>query len=242
MAPSQPLLPLDLSEIVVRPVDGHEEARYRAQLAARHYLGDLPKIGETVWYVATWRGLWLAQISLSAAALKCSPRDHWIGWDFRTQFDRLRLIANNSRFLILPEGHHPNVGSPVLGLLERRVTADWQERFGHPLLLLETFVDPSRFHGGVYRAANWLELGLTRGFRRIKGGYSNAPGSPKRVFVRPLCRAVQARLIHPDRSVLDLPGVPRSAPCTGAAPSLASGVGARRGCLPVRHARLQGNG
>jgi hypothetical protein len=79
-------------------------------------------------------------------------------------------------------------------------------RFGHPLLLLETFVDPQRFHGGVYRAANWLELGLTQGYRRIRGGYSDEAGTPKRVFVRPLRRDSRARLIHPDRESLQLTG------------------------------------
>lgn len=227
-----------LSEVILRPVERHEEPRYQALMAAHHYLGELPKIGETLWYVATWRGRWLAQISLSAAALKCAARDRWIGWDFRTQFDRLKLIANNSRFLILPEGRHPNVGSRVLGLLERRVATDWQQRFGHPLLLLETFVDPSRFHGGVYRAANWLEVGLTRGFRRIQGGYSNEPDSPKRVFVRPLCRAVQTRLNHPDRTVLGLSGVPRMSLCAeqmGALPRYFSDIPDPRRAQGRRH-------
>ena len=136
----------------VRPVERSEEGRYQEQMARHHYLGDLPKIGETVWYVATWREQWVAQLSLSAAALKCAVRDRWIGWDFRSQYGRLKLIANNSRFLILPDWHRPNIGSRVLSLTERRVGADWQARFGHPLLLLETFVDPRRFHGGVYRA------------------------------------------------------------------------------------------
>jgi len=200
-----------VSEIIVRLVERGEESRYQAQMATQHYLGALPKIGETLWYVATWRGRWLAQLSLSAAALKCGVRDAWIGWDFRIQFDRLKLIANNSRFLILPEGHYPNVGSRVLGLVARRAASDWPQRFGHPLLLLETFVDPRRFHGGVYRAANWIELGLTRGFHRIQGGYSQVPDSPKRVFVYPLRRHVAARLNHPDRTVLGLSGVPHMA-------------------------------
>lgn len=197
-----------VSEIIVRPVERGEESRYQAQMAAHHYLGALPKIGETLWYVATWRGRWLAQVSLSAAALKCGVRDAWIGWDFRTQFDRLKLIANNSRFLVLPAGHYPNVGSRVLALVARRAAWDWPQRFGHSLLLLETFVDPRYFHGGVYRAANWLELGLTRGFHRIQGGYSNTSDSPKRVFVYPLTRHVQAQLNHPDRTALGLSGVP----------------------------------
>ncbi len=135
-------------------------------------------MGETVWYLATWCEQWVAQLSLSAAALKCGVRDRWIGWDFRSQYGRLKLIANHSRFLILPDGRWPNVGSRVLSLTERRVVGDWQARFGHPLLLLETFVDPRRFHGGVYRAANWLELGLTQGYRRTREGYSEAAEAP----------------------------------------------------------------
>jgi hypothetical protein len=124
-------------------------------------------------------------------------RDRWIGWDFRSQYGRLNLIANNSRFLILPDWHRPNIGSRVLSLTERRVGADWHARFGHRLLLLETFVDPRRFHGGVYRAANWIELGLTQGYRRTRDGYSAHADSPKRVFVRPLCRNPQVQLTRP---------------------------------------------
>jgi hypothetical protein len=198
-----------LWEIRVRPVERSEEAQYQEQMAREHYLGALAKISETVWYVATWREQWVAQLSLSAAALKCGVRDRWIGWDFRMQYGRLKLIANNSRFLILPDWHLPNIGSRVLSLTERRVVADWQIRFGHPLLLLETFVDPRRFHGGVYRAANWMELGLTQGYRRTREGYSAEANAPKRVFVRPLCRDARAQLTHPRREPLQLTEVPK---------------------------------
>jgi hypothetical protein len=198
-----------LWRLQVRPVERSEEARYQEQMAQHHYLGALAKISETVWYVATWREQWVAQLSLSAAALKCGVRDRWIGWDFRSQYGRLKLIANNSRFLILPGWHRPNVGSRVLSLTERRIKVDWRARFGHPLLLLETFVDPQRFHGGVYRAANWIELGLTQGYRRTRQGYSDEADAPKRVFVRPLCRDACARLTHPDRERLELTGVPK---------------------------------
>jgi hypothetical protein len=198
-----------LSELTLRPVSVDEQALYQARMAQHHYLGMLPKIGETLWYVATWRGQWVAQLSVSSAALKCGVRDRWIGWDSRIQYDRLKLIANNSRFLILPEGHFPNVGSKVLSLLERRIVDDWRRQFGHPLLLLETFVDPSRFHGGVYRAANWLELGMTRGYRRTRDGYSNEAQGPKRFFVRPLHRHARQLLTQPDRTRLGLSGVPK---------------------------------
>jgi hypothetical protein len=122
-------------------------------------------------------------------------RDAWVGWDFRHQYDRLHLIANNSRFLILPGYHVANLASRVLALSERRVATDWQERFGYPLLLLETFVDPQRFHGTIYRAANWRYVGDTRGYRRTCAATapSRAPSSaslsvPCTPKPKPVCR------------------------------------------------------
>ncbi|HSQ07351.1 MAG TPA: Druantia anti-phage system protein DruA [Chromatiaceae bacterium] len=188
---------MNLREVIIQPVAATEEARFQTLMDAHHYLGALPKIGHTLWYVATWQGQWLALLSFSAAAWKCAARDAWIGWDFRHQYDRLHLIANNSRFLILPEHHYPNLASRVLALCEQRLAADWRERFGYPLLLLETFVDPRYFHGTLYRAANWCYVGDTRGFRRTRAGYSAAPAAAKRVFVRPLHANAQARLSRP---------------------------------------------
>jgi hypothetical protein len=188
---------LDLREIILRPVTVAEEARFQSLLQAYHYLGSLPKIGHTLWYVVTGRGQWLALLSFCAAAWKCAARDRWIGWDFRHQYDRLHLIANNARFLILPGHHYPNLASRILSLCERRLKQDWSERFGHPLWLLETFVDPRYFHGTIYRAANWQYVGDTRGFRRTRAGYSNAAQAPKLVFVRPLVERLQARLCAP---------------------------------------------
>lgn len=143
----------------VRPVERCEEGLYQELMQAHHYLGALPKISETLWYVASYHGTWVALLSFSAAAWKCAVRDRWIGWDFRHRYDRLKLVANNSRFLILPGWHRANLGSKVLSLCERRLAGDWQAQFGHPLVLLETFVDPARFRGTVYRAANWRQVG-----------------------------------------------------------------------------------
>src|SRR5881396_88564 len=106
-----------LADIQVRPIERSEETQYQQQMARHHYLGALGKIGQTLWYVAIWREQWVAQLSLSASALKCGVRDRWIGWDFRSQYGRLKLIANNSRFLILPDWHRPNIGSRVLSLI-----------------------------------------------------------------------------------------------------------------------------
>ena len=178
-------------------------------MQAHHYLGALGKIGRTLWYVARRGEQWLALLSFSAAAWKCAARDAWIGWDYRHQYDRLHLLANNSRFLILPEWHAPNLASRVLALSERRLRTDWPARFGHPLLLLETFVDPQRFAGTLYRAANWLEVGETRGFRRQRGGYSAAMHTHKRVFLRPLTGTARAALARPVLDPRYRHGVPR---------------------------------
>ena len=147
---------LDLQEIVVRPLRSSDEPRYQELMRQHHYLGALPKISETLWYVATWREEWIALLSFSASALKCAVRDRWIGWDFRHRYSRLKLIVNNSRFLILPDCHQANLGSRVLALCQKRLARDWESTFGHGVVLLETFVDPERFRGTVYRAANWV--------------------------------------------------------------------------------------
>jgi len=177
---------LDLREAVVRPLRSCDEPRYQELMEEHHYLGALPKISETLWYVATWREEWVALLSFSASALKCAARDRWIGWNFRQRYSRLKLVVNNSRFLILPDWHVFNLGSRVLALCPRRLASDWQATFGHGVLLLETFVDPQRFRGTVYRAANWVYVGNTKGFRRTRRGYSALPQSPKRVFLQPL--------------------------------------------------------
>ena len=161
--------------------------------------------------MASYREQWVALLSFTAAAWKCAVRDRWIGWDFHRQYDydRLKLIANNSRFLILPDWHRPNLGSKILSLCQKRLSNDWQKRFGHSLLLLETFVDPQRFQGTVNRAANWSYLGLTRGYRRTPQGYSTQVHSPKKVFVTALQKNARTLLSKP---VLPLPyrqGVPK---------------------------------
>lgn len=175
-----------LREIEVRRVQRSEEPRYQALMQAHHYLGALPKIGETLWYVASWAEQWVALLSFSAAALKCAVRDRWIGWSYRQQYARLHLLANNTRFCVLPAWHRPNVASRTLALCERRLGGDWLETFGHPILLLETFVDPQRHRGTLYLASNWTYVGDTRGYRRRQGGYTDTAASPKKVFLRSL--------------------------------------------------------
>ena len=188
---------IDLKRLRVDPTPANEESRYRALMRQHHYLGDLPKIGHTLWYVATYDQQWVALVSFSGSSLKCAARDTWIGWESRHQYGRLKLIANNSRFLILPDWHLPNVGSKVLALCQRRIQADWLAHFKQPLLLLETFVDPTRYAGTVYKAANWHGVGQTQGSRRIRGGYSAKDGTPKLVFVSALQANARFELSRP---------------------------------------------
>ena len=188
---------MNLKNIVIQIVRPVEEHRFQKLMQKHHYLGALPKISETIWYIATFGDQWVALLSFSAAALKCSPRDQWIGWDFRHQYDRLKLLTNNSRFLILPDWHFPNLASRVLSLCQKRLPKDWKTIFGHPVVLLETFVDPQRFRGTIYKADNWIYVGDSRGFRRTTKGYSAKTQSPKMVFVKPLIPDVQALLSRP---------------------------------------------
>jgi hypothetical protein len=140
-------------------------------------------------------GRWLALLGWQAAALKCAARDAWIGWGRVLHYQRLHLIANNTRFLVLPAGRLPNLASRVLALNLRRLSGDWQQIHGHPLLLAETFVDPARFTGTCYRAANWQAVGRTRGFARRNGHYV-ALGQPKQVLLYP-CTARPVRCCAP---------------------------------------------
>jgi hypothetical protein len=166
-------------------------------MQAHHYLGSLPKIGHTLWYVARVKEQWLALLSFSAPALKCAARDQWIGWSYRHQYDRLNLVANNSRFLILPEHHDKNLASKTLSCCKRRIQQDWIDRFGYPLLVLETFVDPERFRGTIYRASNWALVGSTKGYQRTRSGYSEHTSSSKLIFMLPLQRNARALLCRP---------------------------------------------
>lgn len=188
------------SQLKVTVVTLSQERDFKDLMQAHHYLGALPKIGNTLWYIATVEDQWLALLSFSAPALQCKARDNWIGWGYRHQYDRLNLVANNSRFLILPGHHTKNLASQILSRCQRRIQQDWRDHFGYPLLLLETFVDPERFHGTIYRASNWILAGSTKGYRRIQGGYSERTQSPKWVFLKPLQRDARAQL---SRSVLD---------------------------------------
>lgn len=175
--------PLGLLE--VRPILSCEQSLWDSLVAEHHYLGLRAIVGEAMRYVAILDGQWVALVGWGAAAFKSRHRDDFIGWKPKIQWQRLKLVANNVRFLILPDVRIKNLASKVLSLTTKRLSADWQAVYGHPVLLAETFVDDSRFLGTCYKAAGWLPLGKTRGFKR-NGGKYYLHGNPKTIFVRPL--------------------------------------------------------
>jgi hypothetical protein len=189
--------PLDLAApLHVRLVRTEERGRWQQTLQQHHYLGCPRMVGQALWYVATAAGEWVALLAWAAAALKCRPRDAWIGWTPPLQWRRLPLVVNNVRFCLLPPGPRPNLASRVLALNCRRLSGDWERAYGHPVLLAETFVDVARFRGTCYRAAGWQCLGVTRGFAKRHTGYV-PHGHPKTVWVRPLRPNAVAALTAP---------------------------------------------
>ena len=159
----------ELAAVRLEEVSRQSEPRaeVRAALASFHYLGYRRPVGENLQYtVRNPAGRLLAVLEFSAAAWKCAPRDQWIGWSAPQREAGLASIANNSRFLILPWVEFSQLASWVLGRLARRIAADWQAKYGHSVVLLETFVESGRFRGTCYRAANWQRLGSTTGRSR----------------------------------------------------------------------------
>lgn len=192
-----------LPPLIVRPIRREEAPRWRQLMRQHHYLGFERIVGEALCYVGCRAEKWLALLGWGSAALKCAARDQWIGWPPALQWRRLQLIVNNVRFLILPGCHEPNLASQLLALNRKRLSKDWQQYFGHPLLLAETFVDGSRFRGTCYRAAGWQLLGTTRGFAKCNRRYWQH-GQPKLVFVHPLVSDATSRLRAPFLSPLSL--------------------------------------
>jgi hypothetical protein len=185
------LRPLCVS--IVAP--GSADARlFLGLLAHEHYLGQRNTVGENIRYLVRDRhGRPVACVLFGSAAWKCADRDAFLGWDRPTRERNLQRLTNNTRFLIPGWVQVPHLASHVLGLIARRVCADWQAKYGHPVHALETFVDRSRFKGTCYRAANWLRLGETRGRTRNDSGHCiQAP--IKDVYIYPLVKGFKEAL------------------------------------------------
>jgi hypothetical protein len=222
-----------LDRVTVRLVQDAERPEFDRCLEAEHYLASSALVGETLRYVAELDGQWLALLTFSAPALHLKARERWIGWTPRQRARRLGLVVNNSRFLVRPERHRfPNLASRVLGLCLRRLSADWQERWGHPVLVVESFVDESQYRGTCYKACGFEAVGATAGFGRASREFYHAHGAPKQLYLRELRsrarhRLRQARL--PEELAVYEAEV--TGPCPFRAPALESLL-ARFGALP----------
>ena len=166
--PLKALLPLVFLECSAAGQPGLEHrALFDALLHQHHYLSHRSTVGENLQYlVRDAQGRPLACVLFGAAAWQCAARDDYIGWPSAVRAQNLHLVTNNSRFLILPWVRVPQLASYVLSRIARRLSGDWQAKYGHGIYLLESFVQCERFSGAAYRAANWLRVGQTKGRTR----------------------------------------------------------------------------
>lgn len=178
-------------QVVAGGTDGSRH--WNGLMQAYHPLGSGPLCGAQLRYLIVCRRLGvIGGLSVSAPAWRLSARDDWLGWSDERRGEQLSGIVCNSRFLIVPGVVVKNLASHALGLLARRIVADWRRRYGIAPWLMETYVEATR-SGTVYRAANWIEVGLTAGRGRQDDGHACAVPA-KRVFLRVLDAAALKRL------------------------------------------------
>jgi hypothetical protein len=209
----------------VRLIEPSERPRFDELLTREHYLKNATVVGQTLRYVAEFGDQWLALVVFSSAAFHLKPRDRWLHWTARQVAQRRHLIAQNQRFLVLAApGRWPNLASRVLAQTCDRLSEDWQGHLGHPVLAVETFVDPQRFRGTCYKAAGWQRLGPTQGCQRDWQDFYTDPKHPKEIWVRALSSGAleQLRAAH---LPIELAGHERPVPpacpvATGQLPSL----------------------
>ena len=164
-----------------------DEPLFNSLMEQHHYLGYEQPVGEHVKYLVWAQGRPIACVAWSSAPRHIGSRDRYIGWDQQARRCNIRFLAYNTRFLILPWVRVKYLASHILGHMAARISEDWQRMYGHPIYFLETFVDPERFRGTCYRAANWVLLGNTTG--RGKQSNSYAPNrSIKEVLGYPLTK------------------------------------------------------
>jgi len=189
--------PLQLVQPVrVAPVvEGSSEAGlFKFLLQRYHYLGHRNCVGQNLKYlVRDRRGRPLACLLFGSAAWKAAGRDQWIGWTAQQRQRQLGLVTNNTRFLILPWVRVPHLASHLLGRVAARLSADWQRKYGHPIHLVETFVEQPRFAGTCYRAAGWVQVGLTTGRTRNDDG-RKPRAAPKAIYLKALTTDAPRRL------------------------------------------------
>lgn len=187
--------------ITLQLIDLKEQDRWNRLIRKHHYLKEHRMVGETLRYVAKLNGRWIALLGWSSAAYHLRARDAWIGWNDAQRQAARHLLACNARFVMLPGKHRrPELASQILSLNLERLSEDWLHCYDHPLALAETYVDPQRFEGTCYRAANWIEVGLSKGFGRSRLDFYQLHQQPKAIFLYPLVRNA--------RQILSAPSMP----------------------------------
>ena len=181
--------PLEVRQVRRTP----EEALFNSLLAHHHYLGYTQPVGEHLKYLVYAQGRVIACVAWSSAPRHLGSRDRFIGWDKQARLRNIRLVAYNTRFLVMPWVVVPHLASHILGRMARVLSADWQRVYAHPIYFVETFIDPQRFRGTCYRAANWTLMGQTTG--RGKDAPTRAQNrSIKEVLGYPLVKDFRQRL------------------------------------------------
>jgi hypothetical protein len=184
-----------LNRVTVHLMSENELGRFNYHMQEDHYLESSRLAGQSLRYIAELDGQWVALLTFSAPALHLKARERWIDWSPRQRARRLSFVVNNSRFLVLLERQrYPNLASRVLGLVLRRLSADWQEQWGHPVLVVESFVEESLYRGTCYRACGFEAVGPTAGFGRASRDFYQEHGRPKQLYLRELCRGARRRL------------------------------------------------
>ena len=164
-----------------------EERVFNSLIEEHHYLGYTQPVGEHLKYLVLAGTRPIACFAWSSAPRHLAPRARFIGWSPAVRKRNLHLLAYNTRFLVLPWVEVPHLASHLLGAISRRISGDWEQLYGHPVYYLESFVEPGRFRGTCYRAANWRFLGLTTG--RGKNDQTKKANRPlKEVLGYPLSR------------------------------------------------------
>lgn len=177
-----------LGQITVRLLEDSERARFDELLEQRHYLESARVGGRSLRYVAELNGEWIALVCFSGAAPHLAGRERWIGWSAVQRARRLGFVVNNSRYLLLPDRHvYPNLGSKVLSLCLKRVSADWEQTWGQPVLVVESFVDEHLgYEGTCYKACGFEAVGASAGYSRSSRDYYVKHDRPKQLYLRAL--------------------------------------------------------
>jgi hypothetical protein len=173
-------------------------ARCDALIVQHHYLHSVSLVGEHLRYAFIYRGKWLAVATWSSAAFHLKDRDAFIGWEPEQCRRRRALLANNSRLLVLPDCHCPNLISRFMKLMLAQLSQDWEKRWGHPIALVETFVDPRFYQGTAYKVSGWCHLGRTAGWKRDADDFYEKNDAPKQIWVRELAKKARVKLRAPE--------------------------------------------